>query len=648
MKIDRRDFIKLGGGLLGSYVFAISAPLEAAENLNALPANAKTFSKNSIIGSAPFCDKAMARKNLACDVLVAGGGLAGVNAAIAAARAGAKVILVQDRSRLGGNSSSEIKMHPLGMHHHNSGFREGGIMEEILLENLIYNPQKEWEVWDLLLYDKVLREKNITLFLDTDLCGAEVKNGKIQKAFARCDTSRTFYEISAKIYIDATGDSRLAAEAGATLFDGRDTPETYGESLSGYDPQGTHQGSSILFTSRDFGKPMPFKAPSWARKITAENIRHRGVNPKRLEYGFWWVELGGDMNAIADSEKLRFELLRLVLGAWDYVKNSGKFPEAENRAITSIGMLPGRRDTFRVKGEYIFTEHDLLGGWKGLNDAIACGGWSMDDHPKEGFDAVNRAPCRQIRKAHFYNIPLGSLISADIKNLMMAGRNISCSHVAFTSTRVMLTSAAVGHAAGTAAAIAVKNNMLPCEVRKSAKLLKEVQQTLLRNNQAIVGVKNEDAKDLARKAHATANTSARGTSPENVLSGAAFDLKGELKNRWLAEMSKKPVLTLKWDKPQKISQVQITFDGGTRELTMTAHGDYLNSMIWGPQPEIVKDFKIVATTPRGEKIELADVKGNYQRLFRANFAPVELASLDVEVLATNGDALARICEIRTY
>ena len=648
MKIDRRDFIKLGGGLLGGYVFAISAPLEAAQEGNALPANAKIFSKNNIIGSAPFCDKSMARKKIECDVLVAGGGLAGVNAAIAAARAGAKVVLVQDRSRLGGNSSSEIKMHPLGMHHGNSGFREGGIMEEILLENLMYNPQKEWEVWDLLLYDKVVGEKNITLFLDTDLCGAETSGDKIKTAFARCDTSRTFYEISAKIFIDATGDSRLAAEAGATLFDGRDTPETYGESFSGYDPQGTHQGSSILFTSRDFGKPMPFKAPSWARKITAENIKHRGVNPKRLEYGFWWVELGGDMNAIADSEKLRFELLRLVLGAWDYVKNSGKFPEAENRAITSIGMVPGRRDTFRVKGEYIFKEQDILGGWKDLKDAIGCGGWSMDDHPKEGFDAVNRPACRQIRKAHYYNIPFGSLISADFKNLMMAGRNISCSHVAFTSTRVMLTSATVGHAAGTAAAMSALKNKTPREIRNTPKLLKELQQTLLRNNQAIVGVKNEDPKDFARSAKASANTSARGTSPENVLSGAAFDLKGETKNRWIAEMSKKPVLTLKWDKPKKISQIQITFDGGTRELTMTAHGDYLKSMIWGVQPEIVKDFKVVATTPQGKKVELANVSGNYRRLFRANFAPTEIAQLDVEILATNGDPLARICEIRTY
>ncbi len=649
MKIDRREFIKIGGGLLGGYVLAINAPL-SAEELKSTPAsgNIRTFTENKILGAMPFCDKTMTKKSLTCDVLVAGGGLAGVCAAISAAREGAKVILVQDRSRLGGNASSEIKMHPLGMHHNNSGFREGGIIEEILLDNLNVNPQKEWDVWDLLLYDKVISEKNITLFLDTDLCGVETDKNEIKKAFARCDTSRTFYEIAAKIYIDCTGDSRLAGEAGATLFDGRDTPQTYGEQFSGYDPQGTHQGSSILFTSKDFGKPMPFKAPSWARKITAENIKHRGIDKNRLEYGFWWVELGGDMNAIADSEKLRFELLRLVLGAWDYVKNSGKFPEAENRALTSIGMIPGRRDTFRIKGEYIFKEQDILGNWQNLEDAVAVGGWSMDDHPKEGFDATGRGACRQIRKAHYYNIPFGSLISCEFKNLMMAGRNISCSHVAFTSTRVMLTSASCGNAAGTAAAMAVSLKKSPKQIRENKKLMSELQQTLLRNNQAIVGIKNQDKNDLALLATVSANTAARDTSAQNVISGVAFDLKGEYKNRYIAEISKKPVLNLKWDKPQKVSKIQITFDASNRELTMTSHSGYLKSIVWAPQPEIIKDFRIVGTSPDGKKEVLAEVKGNYQRLWRTSFPTKRLSSIDIELLATNGNNFARVNEIRIY
>ena len=171
---------------------------------------------------------------------------------------------------------------------------------------------------------------------------------------------------------------------------------------------------------------------------------------------------------------------------------------------------------------------------------------------------------------------------------------------------------------------------------------------MLRNNQAIVGVKNQDKNDLAKIAKVSANTAAKDTSAQNVISGTAFDLKGEYKNRYIAEISKKPVLTLSWDKPQAVSQIQITFDGGNRELTMTSHGSYLKSIIWGPQPEIIKDFKILGTLPDGKKEIIADVKDNYQRLFRLNFPAKKLASIDIELLATNGNSFARVNEVRIY
>ncbi len=647
MGISRRDFFRKGTGLLGSYALIASVPLEA-KNLsgaNEAPLKSKDKTEKRIAGSF---DKAMRQENLNCDVLVAGGGLAGVCAAISAAREGAKVILLQDRSRLGGNSSSEIRMHPLGMHYSQSGFREGGIIEEIFLENLIRNPQKEWEPWDLLLYDKVFSEPNIKLFLDTDLCGAKTSEDKITKAYARCDSSHTFYEIDAKIFIDCTGDSRLAEEAGATLMSGRDTPQTYDEKLSGYDPQGTHQGSSIMFTAKDYGKPMPFIAPSWARKITPNMLKYRNINKEHFEYGYWWIELGGDKNAILDHEQLRHELLRVVLGIWDYIKNSGDFPESANWAFDGIGMLPGRRDTFRIAGEYTMTQHDIEGGWKNFKDAIATGGWSMDDHPKEGFDATNRPPCRQIGDVKYYNISLGTLISKDFKNLMMAGRNISCSHVAFTSTRVMATCAALGQAAGTAAAMCVQKNTLPNSIRSGAKLIKELQQILLLNNQAIVNVKNEDAADLALLAKAASSANAKDTLPENVINGIAIELKGERKNRWIAQVKDKPWLELKWEKPQKLSRLQITFDSGTRELTMSKNKDYVDRIHWGAQPEIVKDFKLVAILPNGEKEILADVKNNWKKVCRLNFASKEYSAIKIEIDSTNGNEFARIVEVRAY
>src|SRR5438270_6253533 len=154
---------------------------------------------------------------LDADVLVAGGGLAGVCAALAAARHGSRVILVQDRSRLGGNSSSEVKMHVVGANNHTGrpGWREGGIIEELRLDDAANNPQRSWELWDLLLYDKVMSEPNITLLLDSVVFSAHTGDNRIEQVLVRCDKTEYLYRITAKLCCDCTGDSRLGLEAGA-------------------------------------------------------------------------------------------------------------------------------------------------------------------------------------------------------------------------------------------------------------------------------------------------------------------------------------------------------------------------------------------------------------------------------------------------
>ena len=138
-----------------------------------------------------FGQSTMQNVKLDCDVLVAGGGLTGVCASLAAARSGAKVVLVQNRSRLGGNSSSEVRMHALGIDSNKVGFRESGILEELKLKNIVENTQLSWVVWDVMLYDKIRCEENITLLLDTTVYGADVCDRKITRAYARCDMSLT-------------------------------------------------------------------------------------------------------------------------------------------------------------------------------------------------------------------------------------------------------------------------------------------------------------------------------------------------------------------------------------------------------------------------------------------------------------------------
>ncbi len=588
--------------------------------------------------------------DLETDLLVAGGGLAGVAAAISAARHGAKVVLVQDRSRLGGNSSSEVKMHALGANSHNRGWREGGIMEELFLTDVTCNPQRSFELWDLLLYDKVVSEPNITLLLDTALYRAATKGDRIQEVMLRSDHTEQIYRVRAKMFCDATGDCRLGIEAGAEIRTGREARSEFNESLAMEKADNETLGSSILFTSRHYDRPMPFTPPSWARKLTREHLKFRGVSS--WEYGYWWIAWGGNRDTIHDDQRIRFELLAIALGVWDYIKNSGDQPSSAAWAMDWIGMIPGKRGSRRIVGDHILTQRDLETGGQ-FDDAVAIGGWAMDDHPPGGFDREDIKPNVAVRLPGPYNIPLRSLYSRNIRNLFMAGRNISCSHVAFTSARVMATCAVEGQAVGAAAALCLEKNLTPRELDQDKTLLKQLQQTLLRDDQTVRGTVNEDPADVARRARASASASLEGAAAGNVIDGHVRDypLKGAKEiHHWAAKMEGEPWVELAWPAPQKLSEVQITFDSAFgRMLTLSAQASVNREMIAGAQPETVRDYRVsVRKAGSREWMEVVSVKGNFLRLRRHRFTTVEAEALRVTVEATNGDESARIFEIRCY
>ena len=589
--------------------------------------------------------------DLACDVLVAGGGPAGVCAALAAARNGAKVVLVQDRSRLGGNSSSEVKMHVVGANNHTGrpGWREGGIIEELRLDDAANNPQRSWELWDLLLYDKIVSEPNCTLLLDTAVTAAETEGGTITRVMARSDKTEHLYRIASKLYLDCTGDSRLALEAGATIRWGHEARAEFREPLAWDKPTRATLGSSVLFTGRDYGKPMPYTAPTWARKVDAKNLRFRPISS--FEYGYWWIEWGGGVDTIRDNERIRFELLAIVTGVWDYIKNSGKFPQAANWAMDWVGMVSGKRESRRIEGDHILTQHDLMGLNGDFKDAVAIGGWGLDEHPPGGFDATEQPPFVSTKLPEVYNIPLRSLFSKDRENLMMAGRNASCSHVAFTSTRVMATCAVMGQAVGTAAALCARHDLTPRQLVADSTRLAELQQTLLRDDQTIKHLRNEDPFDLAKLATVTASNSHATSKPENVVDGFVRDMEGDMDHRWLAAKSPgEPAwVELTWPESKAIRHVQITFDTGFhRELTLTSSDAHNKKIVRAPQPETVRDYTLTARREDGSTVELARVTNNHQRLRRHDFGPVLARSLRLEVQATNGSEQARVYEIRCY
>lgn len=656
----RRDLLKAAG--LGS---AYSLVIDASQ----LPPAAQTPSRAEMHGvfqrpeferiapprslaKAAAGEPRMTAVDLSCDVLVAGGGLAGVLAAVSAARHGAKVILVQDRSRLGGNSSSEVKMHVVGANHHKSrpGWREGGLLEEFRLDDAVNNPHRSWEMWDLLLYDKVISEPNITLLLETAVYRAAVRSGRITEVMARCDKSEHLYRIQAKIYCDCTGDSRLGLEAGAAIRTGREARSEYGESLAPETADNETLGSSILFTSRPYPRSVPFKAPAWARKVSREHLRKRPTNS--WEYGYWWIEWGGDKDTIGDNELIRFELLSIVMGVWDYIKNSGDHPDSDHYGLDWVGMMPGKRGSRRLLGDYVLRQDDLAKSVH-FDDAVCIGGWPMDDHPPGGFDRAELPPAVQVKTADVYSIPLRSLYSKNIANLMMAGRNISASHVAFTSTRVMATCAVEGQAIGTAAALCIQNGWSPRQLAADASRMRSLQQRLLRDDQSISGLSNQDPDDLARRATITASHSDDAAPARQVLDGQVRDIPQGPRHHWSAPLKPngETWLSLAWDAPQTIRQIQITFDSGfQRELTLTSSNAINQGIVRGAQPETVKDYRLEFQAKPGAPWQpLTGAKNNHQRLVRHRLLePIHAQAVRLVIDATNGSDSARVFEIRCY
>jgi len=321
------------------------------------------------------------RKTLDFDVVVVGGGLAGICAAVAAARNIARTALIQDRPVLGGNSSSEVRVHVNGVNHLKpDGIpeRETGIIEEILLHNRFRNPQESFPVWDHVLYDFVTREPNIELMLNTQAVEANMSGSKI--ASARCWqlTTETEITVSARLFIDCSGDGLLAASAGALYRTGREASAEFNEKYAPKMADGWQMGASIVMSAKDMGKPMPYEPPSYVIKYEAEKS-HPGRKIRPFEGGIWWVELGSEFDIIAERELNRHKLMGYLHGVWDYIKNSGDFPEAENFALGWVGSLPGRRESRRFIGDFILSERDLT-EHRHFEDAVAYGGWSLDEH----------------------------------------------------------------------------------------------------------------------------------------------------------------------------------------------------------------------------------------------------------------------------
>lgn len=448
------------------------------------------------------------------DITVVGGGLAGVCAAIAAARLGRSVALINNRPVLGGNASSEVRVWVCGAtgHGKNHHAREGGIMGELLVENQFRNPDGNPYYWDAVVLDAVRAEPGITLYLNTDVREVDAEGPdearRITSVTGWMMGSERRIRFESSLFLDCTGDGLIGHLAGAHHRIGRESRAEYDEPWAPETADDITLGSTLLFYTKDAGHPVKFVPPNFAKDITRTSIPQRRII-KAGDNGcaYWWIEFGGELDTVHDNERIRDELWSVIHGIWDHIKNSGEF-DAANMTLEWVGSIPGKREYRRFLGDYVLHQGDILGQTE-FADRVAFGGWSIDLHPPQGVYATE-AGAKQLYADGIYHIPYRSLYSVNTENLLFAGRNISASHVAFGSTRVMATCATIGQAAGTAAALCAAGDVTPRELP-----VPTLHRALLHEDASLIGLASTDPEDLALRATATASSTLRSLAVED-------------------------------------------------------------------------------------------------------------------------------------
>ena len=527
MAIDRRGFVQ-----------RVLLALGATSASPALEASSLSRSSQPPESQSPPDDRASGyvrpgtidRIHRSFDVIVVGGGISGTCAAISAARNGASTALVHERSTLGGNSSSEVRLFPEDTCSFSPWIKESGIVEELASEERYRN----WEPyiegmmnshWDLVLYEWAKRERNLSLFLNTTMREVVMRDrSHIQAIHApQLGTEREFV-LSAPTFIDATGDGVLGYRAGADFHWGKEIRSAFRESLAPVEPTSGLMGNTLFFRARDTGHPVAFQKPAWAAEFDSEaDLTDRDHG--HFECGYWWIEVGTPLHPIKDNEEIRDEALRQLLGVWDHIKNHCTHDDvrekARNFALEFVGFWPYKRESRRILGDYILTEKDVRDP-SIHSDDIAYGSWGIDIHVPGGIHERRVPPYPEPRSdENFqqrgtipYGIPLRACYSRNIHNLLTAGRPISASYVAFASSRVLPTGAIVGQGVGAAAAMCARYRCEPATI--AGRHAGELQQLLLRQDASIPGVENLDGRDLARNAVVSASSQAALRFPDSV------------------------------------------------------------------------------------------------------------------------------------
>lgn len=608
----------------------------------------------------------------AYDLIVVGGGMSGLCAAIAAARQGTQTALVHARPVLGGNASSEIRIHISGA---DQGFKqpdyaEGGMVYEMMLENKSYNDQFSYSIWDMVLFEKAKKEKNLDLYLNTVMYDCEMKDDSITAIHCVQETTEMRYRLEAPLFVDATGNGTLGFYAGAEWRKGSEAKSEFGEMHAPEVADNYRMGNTILMKAVDMGRPVPFRAPSFAKKLTEEQLAKRihcvqmrntidcseSADPEEyrrtsmtssacIDYGYWWLELSGEGDdIIPEYEEIRDDLMAYAYGLWDHIKNNDEGVHehgAENYVLEWVGALPGTRESRRLMGDYILSEVDIL-DHKIFDDAICYGGWCLDLHAPHGLLDFERLPSDCNFYEGVYTIPYRSYYSKNVRNLFMAGRDISTTRMGLASTRIIGCCALGGEAVGIAASLCRKYD---CEPRELMPHIKELQQKILKEDGFLPGYRNEDPDDLALKAQVTATYAQQGGEAWKVINGISRKLGDEM-NGWITKTGES--LTLKLDGSYDVRQVRMTFESNfSYPIRVTMSPNRQAQQRLGVPEELVKDVR-VEFLYNGEVVKTKEVTDNYQRLCCVNVDPVKADAVRITPLATNGAEQVVVHEVRIY
>ena len=574
------------------------------------------------------------------DLIVVGGGVAGVVAAISAARYGLKTALINNRPVLGGNGSDESAVTLDGSTH--IGEHETGLVFEMKC----YRETKNL-TWSNVFDKYTSAEKDLTVFKNTLVTGAERAGDAVERVHAINTMTLEESIFSADRYVDASGDAWLGYYAGAYYRYGREARFQHGEpfapeiadgnTMSGCAMRGISapRPSICSFFAEPTDSHVNFTPPAWAFKLLDGD--ELGRTPRVYERGEWWLELQNDYDDVFEGEFVRDSMFRMSAGYFDWLKNSWSGRDAvANYKLRSLGTYLARRESRRLVGDRILSENDYVEG-QSYPDAVCYCGWNIDVHHIDGIFSGKDGAFTVNRRPPITPIPFSALYSKNISNLMMAGRCISVTHIGLGPVRVQLTTATMGQAVGTAAYLCKKYGCTPREVRDEH--IEELQQLLLKDGMTIPGVKHNDEKDLARKSRVSADSFIEGCEPENVINGKTRKREGE-DYAWISNGPAPQNITLTFEEPTEIKQVRITLDFPFDKFGY-GYSEYPKT------PELVTDLNLHILTESGW-IKVKEVRDNVWRLVLIDLDSIKVKAVKVEVVRVSDSDRVIIPEIRIY